>query len=365
MGKMMMETTTVLDDVERIRSVDPGNMYNRIFDFPEQLADALRIAQRWQINARDFAGIKNVVLIGMGGSAIGGDIVRSYVSSKLLVPFQVCRHYVLPEYVDDETLVIASSYSGNTEETLAALDDALGRKAMVVAMTTGGLLKDVAELNDIPIAILPPGLQPRAALGYSLVPLLVFMEKIKLIGNVTKEIKEVIAKLQDYREKYIEDNPVLHNPAKNIAQRIYGKIPIIYSGPTLTDAVALRWKGQICENAKNLAFANHFPEFNHNELVGWSETIEAYKDRLAVIVLRDADDHPQVRKRMNIVEGIIKELSVEVIEAHSRGTLPLERILSLVQLGDFVSYYLAVLNNVDPTPVKVIDFLKKELQERK
>lgn len=360
-----MEATALLDDVERIRAVDPGNMYNRIFDFPEQMADALRIGQRWQINARDFAGVKNIVVIGMGGSAIGGDLVRSFLSSKLLIPFHVCRHYVLPEYIDDETLVIASSYSGNTEETLAALDDTLARKAMIVAMSTGGLLKDVANLNDIPVAILPPGLQPRAALGYSVVPLLVFLEKIGLVKNVAKEITDIITRLQTYRERYIEDNPVLQNPAKNIAQKIHGKIPIIYSGPTLTDVVAVRWKGQICENAKNLAFANHFAEFNHNELVGWSDTVRAHREHLAVIVLRDSDDHPQIRKRMNIVEGIIKEQSVELIEVHSRGTLPFERMLSLVQLGDFVSYYLAVLNNVDPTPVEVIEFLKKELKEGK
>ncbi len=360
-----MDATTLLDDVEKIRAIDPGNMYNRIFDFPEQLADALRIGQRWQVNARDFAGIKNIIVAGMGGSAIGGDLIRSFLSSKLLIPFHVCRHYVLPEYVDDETLVIASSYSGNTEETLSALDDALSRKAMVAAISTGGLLKEVADLNDIPIAILPPGLQPRAALGYSVVPLLVFLEKIGLVKNVAKEITDIIPKLQAYREKYIEDSPLLQNPAKNIALKIHGKIPIIYSGPTLTDAMGVRWKGQMCENAKNLAFVNHFAEFNHNELVGWSDTVQTHSEHLVVIVLRDSDDHPQIRKRMNIVEGIIKQQDVELIEVHSRGSLPLERMLSLVQLGDFVSYYLAVLNNVDPTPVKVIEFLKKELQERK
>lgn len=354
---------TLLDDVEKIRATDPDNMYNRIFDFPEQMAEALKIGQRWEVNGNDFAGIKNIVVIGMGGSAIAGDLVRSLLASKLLVPFQICRHYVLPEFVDDETLVIASSYSGNTEETLAALDDALTRKAMVAALSTGGLLKDVAELNEIPLAQLPTGLQPRAALGYSLVPLLVFFEKIGLIKNITKEIKLVIEKLSAYREKYIEDNPTLHNPAKNIAEKIYGRIPIIYSGPTLTDAVALRWKGQICENAKNLAFANHFPEFNHNELVGWSDTVKKYKEYLAVIMLRDADDHPQIRRRMNIVKEIIEKQEVPVIEAHSRGESTLERMLSLVQLGDFVSYYLAVLNEVDPTPVEVIESLKKALKQ--
>ncbi|MEW5992996.1 MAG: bifunctional phosphoglucose/phosphomannose isomerase [Candidatus Zixiibacteriota bacterium] len=357
-----METATVLDDLEKIRSVDPGNMYNRIFDFPEQMTDALRIGQRWEVEPAEFAGIKNVVLLGMGGSAIAGDIIRSLLSPHLLIPFVICRHYVLPEFVDDETLVIASSYSGNTEETLAALDDALNRKAMVSALSTGGMLKDVADLNGITLAVLPEGLQPRAALGYSLVPLLVFFEKIGLVKNAVKEIKEVIPKLQTYREKYIEDNPTLQNPAKSIAQRLHGKIPIIYSGPTLTDAVAVRWKGQICENAKTLAFANHFPEFNHNELVGWSDLVRQHADRLIVIVLRDAEDHPQVRKRMNIVKDLIQAQSVEVIEVHSRGELPLERVLSLVQFGDFVSYYLAVLNDVDPTPVAVIEMLKQNLK---
>jgi len=357
-----METTTLLDDIEKIRSFDPGNMYNFIFDFPEQLADALKIGQRWEVDGDNFAGIKNIVIIGMGGSAIAGDLVRSFLTTKLLVPFQVCRHYVLPEYVDDETLVIASSYSGNTEETLAALDDALTRKAMIAALSTGGLLKDVSELNAIPLAVLPTGLQPRAALGYSLVPLLVFFEKIGLIKNVAKEIKEIIDKLQVYREKYIEDNPTLHNPAKNIAEKIHGRMPIIYSGPTYTDTVAVRWKGQICENAKNLAFANHFPEFNHNELVGWSDTVQRHNEHLIVIMLRDADDHPQVRKRMNIVKELIEKQSVDVIEVHSRGERPLERILSLIQLGDFVSYYLAVLNRVDPTPVDVIESLKNALK---
>ncbi|HWR82955.1 MAG TPA: bifunctional phosphoglucose/phosphomannose isomerase [Candidatus Deferrimicrobium sp.] len=358
-----METTTLLDDVEKIREADPSNMYNRIFDFPEQLSEALKIGQKWEVRGSDFSGVKNIVLVGMGGSAIAGDLARSYMRSQITIPFDICRHYVLPEYVDDETLIIASSYSGNTEETLAALDDALSRKAMVAAMSTGGLLQDVADVNAIPLAQLPSGYQPRAALAFSLVPLLTFFEKIGLLKNVVKEIKDIIPKLQSYREKYIEDSPVLHNPAKSLAQKIQGRIPIIYSGPTLTDGVALRWKGQFCENGKNLAFANQFAEFNHNELVGWSDPVKAHQEHLIVIILRDADDHPQIRKRMNIVKDLIQGEAIDVIEVHSRGELALERMLSLVQLGDFISYYLAVLNEVDPTPVEVIEKLKQSLRQ--
>ena len=351
-----------LDDVESIRKADPSNMYNRIFDLPEQMADALTLAQRWQIDADEFSGIKNIVVIGMGGSAIGGDLTRTYLSSKLLVPFEVCRHYVLPEYVDDETLVIAASYSGNTEETISAMEDALSRKAMMVAISSGGMLGEICELNQIPMATLPEGWQPRAAIGYSFIPLVMFLEKIGLAKDVAKELEIVVDSLQKFRDGYIEDSPTEQNPAKKLAQKIHGRIPIIYSGPTLMDAVAVRFKGQICENGKNLAFANHFAEFNHNELVGWSKTIEPFKDKLVVIILRDAGDHPQIRKRMNIVKEIIKNLDVELVEVHSKGAVRLERMFSLIQIGDFASYYLAVLNEVDPTPVDAIDDLKNALE---
>lgn len=362
---MKSDTMQNLDNIEHIRSFDPENMYNRIFDFPEQMEDALKIGKLWRFEAGDFLEIKNIVVVGMGGSAIGGDLIRSFLAPKLLVPFSICRHYELPEYVDDETLVIASSYSGNTEETLAAVDDALNRKAMLAALSTNGMLEEVAKLNDIPLAKLPAGLQPRAALGYSFVPLLVFLEKIGLIKKITPEIEHTITALKGYREKYIEDNNTITNPAKHLAEKIHNKLVIIYAGPTLTDAVALRWKGQICENAKNLAFANHFAEFNHNELVGWSEVAEKHSEHLVVVMLRDMDDHSQIRKRMNIVKDIIQERNVEVVDVHSRGERPLERMLSLVQLGDFLSYYLAVLNEVDPTPVHVIEKLKKALQVAK
>lgn len=355
---------SILNEVEKIRSVDPGNMYNRIFDMPEQMTEALKIGKEWKINPDDFTDIKNIVIVGMGGSAIGGDLVRTFLASKLLIPFQICRHYVLPEYVDDETLVVASSYSGNTEETLSAFDDALRRKSMIAAITTGGLLKDVAELNEIPVAFLPSGLQPRAALGYSFVPLLVFLEKIGLIKNVETELNTVIASLKKLRERYIEDNPLEDNLAKILAEKIHGKIPIIYAGPTLIDAVALRWKGQFCENSKNLAFANLYSEFNHNELVGWSQTVEPHKDHLIVINLKDEEDHPQVKKRMKIVKGLIEKQGVEVVDVDSEGDNPLARMFSLIQLGDFASYYLAVLNDVDPSPVKVIESLKAQLTNK-
>lgn len=355
----------ILDNVESIREGDPSNMYNCIFDLPEQIGEALDLGRGWKVQADDFSGIKNILVIGMGGSAIGGDLIRSLLASELLVPFQVCRNYTLPEYVDDESLVIVSSYSGNTEETLAALDDAIERKAMIAAVTTGGIVEEVAELNQIPWVKLPTGLQPRAAIGYSFVPLLVFLEKIGLARDVTPQIERVIEHLSSTRLNFIEDNPVKMNLAKQLAVKLYGKIPIVYSGPTLTDAVGLRWKGQLCENSKVLAFCNQFPEFNHNELVGWSELVEPIAEKLIVLMLRDIEDHIRVQHRINTVKDLIKKHLVEVVEVPSSGATRLQRMFSLIQLGDFVSYYLAVLNKVDPTPVQVIESLKMALAAKK
>ncbi len=356
---------SILNDIEKIRETDPENLYNQIFDFPEQIEKAFKIADSFKIMSEDFAGITNIAVIGMGGSAIGADLVGSFLSGKLLVPFQVCRNYKLPEYIDDESLVIASSYSGDTEETLSALDDAIERKAMIVGITTGGMMADVAGLNSIPLIIIPQGLQPRSALAYSFVILIILLEKIGLIKNASAEIKAVGQKLKGYRENYVEAVPIDKNMAKRLAQRLTGTIPLIYSGPTLTDSVAYRWKCQICENAKILSFANQFPEFNHNELVGYSDFLIENKDLFKVIFLRDQDDHPQIKSRMDIVKGIIEEMEIEVIEIYSRGDQQLERMLSLIQLGDYLSYYLAIASNNDPSPIKIINSLKELLSARK
>lgn len=355
---------SILNDVEAVRALDPENMYNRIFDLPEQMTQAMKIATGWNVPASDFPDVKNIVVVGMGGSAAGGDIARSFLSEELLIPFQICRNYVLPEFVDDETLVIASSYSGNTEETLSAIEDAMERSAMIAALSTGGLLEEIAQINQIPMLKLPEGLQPRAAIGFSFVPLMMFLEKIGVVKDVADRIKKTIAHLKTCRERMIEDRDVNQNPAKQLAQLMHGKMPIIYGGPTLSDVMATRWKAQICENAKLLSFCNTYPEFNHNELVGWTSFPAALADSFIVINLRDTEDHPKVSLRMDVVKEIIEEKDVQVIDIWASGETKLERMFSLLQMGDFVSYYLAILNAVDPTPVEMIENLKKEIAER-
>lgn len=360
--KTFSENAEKLNSAEVLKSVDPSGMYDKIYNFPEQLEDAAEIGRGLKPDAEYFRGISNITVAGVGGSAIGGDLVRSYLLSKIKIPFVICRHYRLPEFVDENSLVIASSYSGNTEETLSAFDDALRRGAKVACITTGGRLGEIAGERKLLMATLPRGFPPRSALGYSFVPLLYLVSKLGFVDGVEEDIAELIRGLKSYRDRYSVETETEKNPAKSLAIRLYNRIPIIYTGPELTDAVGTRWKGQICENSKALAFSNQFPEFNHNELVGWN-VIDAYRDRVVVIYLRDSDDHDRVKLRMSIVREVIEKLDVEIIDIFSQGDFPLGRMFSLIQIGDFASFYLAVLNDVDPTPVEVIDYLKTRLAE--
>lgn len=349
-----------LDNTEAVRAADPGGMYDAMARFPHQVRNAADIGKAVAVAVSRFRSLRNIVVCGMGGSAIGGDLTRTLLSDHLPYPMFICRNYRLPAFADRHTLVIASSYSGATEETLAAVDQALAKQCRIFALTTGGPLRELCERHHLPMAILPGGLQPRAALGYSLAPLMIFLNKIGLSPWSDDDFRS----LADFLDKRVRslavETPSDDNPAKQMALQLYGRIPIIYSGPELTDAVATRIKGQICENAKMPAFANQFPEFNHNELVGW-KVIGAFRDFLRVLILRDRDDNPRVAARMDIVKGIIAGENVKVLEIYSEGENRLERMMSLVQFGDFMSFYLAMLNKVDPTPVTVIDFLKREL----
>jgi len=349
-----------LDNKADIAALDKSGMYDRIFKFPEQLEEASQIGAGLSPDMEYYKDIDNIVLVGMGGSAIGGDLVKSYLSDSLKVPFIICRNYHLPAFVNEKSLVIGSSYSGNTEETISALNAGIEKNAKIFCLTTGGKVGRIAKEKGYLTAQLPTGYQPRAALGFSVVPLLYFLAKTGFIADPSNDIAEVIAGLKAYRQQYEIENVTEKNPAKLLAQKLYNKIPIIYTGPELTDTVGTRWKGQFCENAESLAFNNQFPEFNHNELVGWNK-IDSYRDNLIVVYLRDTEDFEQVAKRMSIVEEIINDNGVEIVNIYSQGDFRLGRIFSLIQIGDFASFYLAILNEVDPTPVKFIDMLKEKL----
>ncbi len=339
-------------------------MYELIYQFPSQFEDALNIIEGAKLPDWDTNQIKNIVVAGLGGSAIGGDLVRSYLTEKFNIPFFICRNYTLPNFVNEYSLVFISSYSGNTEETLSAYDDAQRRKAKILAFSSGGKVKEKSLQHKITWVNIPKGFPPRAALGYSFVPILAMLERRGFIQGEKEQIKKTKELLSSNRSKYRIESKVQENLAKRIALELHQKLPIIYASTDHFDAVSTRWKGQICENAKMLAFNNVFPEFNHNELVGW-KILSEYRDDLIVVILKDRNDHPRIKRRMEIVRGIIDKEKVRVIEVESSGETLLSRIFSLIQLGDFVSFYLAILNKEDPTPVKVIDFLKNKLAKDK
>jgi glucose/mannose-6-phosphate isomerase len=272
----------------------------------------------------------------------------------------VVRDYSLPGFVGPSTLVYVSSYSGNTEETLSAYAEARERGAAIVCSTTGGEVGRIAAQEGHDIIEVPPGYPPRAALGYSLVPLLHVLSKLGLAPDPSDDVADAAAVAQAGVGRLGLDADTDENEAKRLAAWFYGHVPVVYGSVPAMSVVASRWCGQFSENSKIVAHRNELPEMNHNEIVGWSPT-GALGGKARVVFLRDSDEHPRVSRRIDITRRTIERTGTEVREATSSGRTALGRLVSLIQIGDFTSFYLAVLNGVDPTPVAPIDALKKEL----
>ena len=340
---------------------DKSNMRKTLFDFSTQVEEAVQIGMRARI-AIDGSAIRNIVVTGLGGSAIGGDLLRSYLIGDLRIPFIVNRHYFLPEFVDERTLVIVSSYSGSTEETIAAHLDARKRRAKVLCISSGGETSRLANKFKQPLITIPKGYPPRAALGYSFFPLLIALQRMKLIKPRDSDIRETMTLLKRKAKVYSSLVPE-KNLALHTARQLYGKLPVVYSSADRFDVVNLRWRGQLGENSKVLSFGNVLPEMNHNELVGW-RVLQRQMQDIAVLFLHDKGDNERVKIRMDVTKGIVSEFASRIIDLHSEGKSLLARMFSLIYLGDWTSYYLAILNGIDPTPVKVIDYLKWELEKR-
>ncbi|MCU0453246.1 MAG: bifunctional phosphoglucose/phosphomannose isomerase [Bacteroidetes bacterium] len=348
-----------LQDIKRL---DPKGMYAWIKEFPEQMhqAAAIGLAAKPPYKASAFNA---VVLTGLGGSAIGGDLLRSYLADELKVPFIVNRGYALPSFVGPKTLVIVSSYSGNTEETIAAHKDAVKRKAKVLCISTGGETQKMAKKHRQPWVQIPGGLSPRAALAYSFFPLLVLLSKMGFVKNKSREINETLTVLRDLSARY-SDPGAPDNAALALATALKDRLPVIYSSTDHLDAINVRWRGQINENAKQLAHGHVLPEMNHNELVGW-KSAPALLRQTHVVFLRDVGTHPRVRIREDITKQWIAALAGGITDVPSLGRTLLARMFSLIHTGDWVSLYLAILNGVDPEPVEPINFLKGELAKVK
>jgi glucose/mannose-6-phosphate isomerase len=258
--------------------------------------------------------------------------------------------------------VIVSSYSGDTEEALAAFQMAQARRAKIICVTSGGKLSAWAERNHLPAFALPPGFPPRSALAHLTVPLLVILHRLGLAPDPASDINETSALLEKLGAQWDAESEGPRNLAKNLAQALTQRLPIIYAACGLFEVAAWRWKEQFCENAEILSWHNAFPELNHNELVGWGLRREI-DEKLQVIYLCDHQDNRRVQKRMEVTRELIAQTSAPVIEVWSEGHSLLARLFSLIFLGDLASVYLAILNGVDPTPVHKIDLLKERLEQ--
>jgi glucose/mannose-6-phosphate isomerase len=352
---------SLLNDPEVIAAGDPGGMRAHLEGFSSQLRKAAGIGESCAIS-RSGSGISSVAVLGMGGSAIGGEFAQGYLYDRLRVPIQVVRNYCLPAYVGPDTLVITSSYSGNTEETLASYSEAVSRGAKPICFTTGGELARRANEAGHDVVTIPPGLPPRAALGYSLVPLLRILGRLGLAPDPISEIDEGIEMAAKLADEYGMAGDLDSNPAKDLAEWLHGYVPVIYGSVPWTSVIATRWCGQFSENSKVVAHANELPEMNHNEIVGWGAH-SPLTEMARVVFLCDSEDHTRVARRIEITRESIASTGAEVRSFGSRGASRLARLLSLVILGDFASLYLAVLSGADPTPVRPIDKLKAALAE--
>ena len=318
--------------------------------FPAQLTEALEIGEAATINPHSEE-INKVYVAGLGGSGIGANFVASFIVDECPIPYNVGKGYTIPKYIDKNTLAIASSYSGNTEETLAAFKEMMQTGAKLVVVSSGGKLIELAKEHGYDYILMPGNWpSPRACLGYSLVQQLFIMRKLGFISNESiLSIKSSIDLIK-YNQEDIKEE------AKKVADFLHGNLPIIYSEDRI-EPVAVRFRQQINENSKQLCWHHVIPEMNHNELVGWKKP----DDQFAVVYLRNADDYSRNQVRMDINKKIIGKLTPNIIEIHSKGKNLIERSIYLVHLVDWVTWYLSVHREVDSIEVDVIDYLKSEL----
>lgn len=328
-----------------------------IEDFTRQLASALKIGESFDL-VRPGSDIRNIVMCGMGGSGIGANLVESLTYGKVPIPITVCKSYNIPQFVSPHTLFIACSYSGNTEETIASTNKALLKRAHIIIVSSGGRLLDMAKEYNLLYFQVPEGSDsPRAMLGYNMVALLHVLYHTNLIGAAFIKETENAIEFLNRGEKGIQAE------AELIARKLKGKFPIIYCDDRL-HAMALRFQQQLNENAKQLAHVNTFPEMNHNELVGWKFP-EDLLSKMQVIYLYSDHDHSRVEKRMEICRDIFEKASNPVIDIIGEGASLLEQYYYLIHLTDWVSYFLALENKVDPDPIESINYLKTELDKIK
>lgn len=344
----------MLDDIDKMREIDKDGMLDVLENFPEQIEE---VVEELDLNLLPFQP-DEIVVAGMGGSGIVGDILKSFLANRIKIPIYVNKDYNLPSFVDENTLLFVVSYSGNTEETLNAAREGMKRKAKVVGISSDGELESLCKERGVVFIQAPKGYHPRAAIAFLFIPVLKMLSEM-LIYDSDVAILDAISELKELRDKIKPDVKEEENIAKQLAKRIKGKIPIIY-GHSIYNAVANRWHTQFNENAEILSWFGAFPEMNHNEVVGWKG--DEKSSNFIPILLRNNKEDDRIDKRIEVTkEKVFKPVTDDIIEVWAKSDTQLARILYLIYLGDYVSIYLALLYGRDPSPVKIIDELKASL----
>jgi glucose/mannose-6-phosphate isomerase len=345
-------------DREAIDALDSARLLDDILGMPQQLGDALWRVESAGLEAQDTQG--GLVVAGMGGSAIGGALARAALGDQASRPIIAARGYGLPPWTVPDTTVLCVSYSGDTEETLACYDAAGALGARRVVVTSGGRLAQLAREDGVGVIPIPGGFQPRAAIAYLLVSALEVAALCGTAPRLAAEIDVAAGHLEALAQEWGPQAPE-DSLAKSLAHQLLGTVPVI-AGAGLTTQIAYRWKTQINENAELPAYWGEIPELNHNEIAGWSGA--AALAPFSAIFLDDSDNHPRLRARVKLTEQIVAPCARFTSIVSTRGESALERVCSLVLLGDLVSFYLAVLTGVDPSPVTALTELKQALAER-
>ncbi len=342
-------------------SVDKSNFIEFLENFPNQISTCFENLHNLEMNL-DTSRIQNIIFSGMGGSAIAGDLVAEYLFDQLPVPMNVLRGYEIPASCSENTLVIASSYSGDTEETLSAVSRATETGAQIIGITSGGQLTRMCNEKGWPLISMPKGFPPRQAFGYSFFSILFVMRSLGFAKVDDADLNETVNLVKAMVERNHYQKATGKILSQEVARRIHGKIPVIYSTAPYLRSLSRRWQNQFHENGKSIAFSNVLPELNHNEIVGWEMEHPALKDFI-IIVIEDPEINKRNQARLNLTKEIIKDRGIEVLEIYSQGQSRLQRLISLVAMGDWISYYLAIDYKKDPMEILNIDFLKNELKK--
>jgi len=350
----------ILDDPDRISALDTEDMLGLEEKFYEQLINAKKIGESTDISKIRKDDFKGLAFLGMGGSGFTGDFIKSLIKYDISIPVEIVKGYKLPSFINKNWLVIAVSYSGSTEETVAAVNEAIKRGSEVVFSTSGGKLEQIATQNNKCLVKVPQGYQPRASAGYLLLPLYILLGRIGLINTEMNVIDDAILSVKKKSELYNRNVPFEKNFAKKIAFEIGANLPVIYGFEGVMSSVAFRWKCQMNENSKCPSFWNEFPELNHNETVGWERLKEITKN-FVLIIFKDDAESQRIKTRINTTKELIKDNFKKVIEIEIEGNSEFKKAINAMFLGGIVSVYLALLNNTNPTPVDKIKVLKAEL----